>query len=134
MAEEEITDKLSLLWDGEQHWLEPGGLFLDDGSAHVIDGFEELEEEDVLSPFESPSRTPILRDTSFGWDTEEYRRKFPLRRAEQSWGSLSICLTAFATIAEVSKKQYEHVWPGIGSERDRAKWSFMTEEHITERM
>lgn len=129
-----FTDKLSLIWDGEQHWLQPGVLFSEEGAAQVIDGFEELEEEDILSPFESPSRTPILRDTKHAWDTEAYRRKFPLRRMEQAWGSLSVCLTAFATIAEIDKKQYEHVWPGIGSERGRVKWSFATEEHITERM
>ena len=136
MTDIEYTDKLSAIWDGEQHWFEPGVLFPEDGATMTIDGFEELDEEDELSPFESPSRTPILRDTRSDkkWDTEAYHTRFPLARTEQAWGSFSIALTAFATIAEISKKQYQHVWPGQGSVKDEVRWSFTTDEHITERM
>lgn len=134
MAEYETTDKLSAIFDGEQHWFLPGELFPETGASQIIDGFEELEEEEDLSPFESPSQTPILRDTVRTWDTDKYRERFPLARTEQAWGCFSIALTAFATIAEISKKQYQHVWPGQGSVKDEVRWSFTTDEHITERM
>ena len=134
MAEHETTDKLSAIFDGEQHWFLPGELFPETGALQVIDGFEELEEEEELSPFESPSQTPILRDTVRLWETEEYRERFPLARTEQAWGRFSIALTAFATIAEISKKQYQHVWPWQDPVKDEVRWSFTTEEHITERM
>ena len=124
---------LGSLWDGEQHWLEPGEYFGDQGSTLVIDGWEELEEEDVLSPFESRSLKPILKETALKWDTPEHNKKFPLRKTEQSWGSLSIILTAFARVAGVDKKQYQHVWPESGS-KSEVKWSFQTDEFITERM
>lgn len=128
MAEYETTDKLSVIFDGEQHWFEPGELFPTDGASQIIDGFEELEEEDELSPFESPSQTPLLRET--GRDDP----RFPLAKTEQAWGCFSIALTAFAAIAEISKKQYQYVWPGQGSAKDEVRWSFTTDEHITERM
>ncbi|AWY04525.1 hypothetical protein SEA_KRAMPUS_70 [Microbacterium phage Krampus] len=134
MAETEYAEKLSAIWDGEQHWFELGVLFPATGAAQTIIGFEDLEEEEELSPFESPSRTPILHNTAHSWDNERYRERFPLQRAEQAWGAFSISLTAFATIAEIDKKQYQHVWPGIGSEPGVVKWSFTTDEHITERM
>lgn len=132
MSEIEYAEKLSTIWDGEQHWFEVDDLFPADGASQVIDGFEDLEEEEELSPFESPSRTPILRDTGSSTALEE--KRFPLARTEQAWGTLAISLTAFATVAEISKKQYQHVWPGIGSEPGVVKWSFATDEHITERM
>ena len=134
MAEHETTDKLSAIFDGEQHWFLPGELFPETGALQIIDGFEELEEEEELSPFESPSQTPILRDAVRPWETEEYRERFPLARTEQAWGRFSIALTAFATIAEISKKQYQHVWPWQDPVKDEVRWSFTTEEHITERM
>lgn len=130
----ETTDKLSTIFDGEQHWFLPGELFPETGATKIIEGFEELEEEDELSPFESPSQTPILRDTARPWDTDSYRQRFPLARTEQAWGTFSIALTAFANIAEFSKKQYQHTWPGQGSVKDEVRWSFATDEHITERM
>lgn len=126
----ETTDKVSLIFDGEQHWFEPGELFPTDGASQIIEGFEELEEEEELSPFESPSQTPILRETR----TVKDDPRFPLARTEQAWGAFSIALTAFANIAEFSKKQYQHVWPGQGSVKDEVRWSFTTDEHITERM
>lgn len=129
----EFAEKLSDIWDGETHYFEAGVLFPEDGAAHIIIGFEELEEEDVLSPFESPSRTPILHQTRRERSALDQKR-FPLADVEQAWGAFSIALTAFAIIAEISKKQYQHVWPGIGSEPGVVKWSFTTDEHITERM
>lgn len=125
-----MTDKLSAIWDGEEHWFEPGELFAESGATLVIDGFEELDDEEELSPFESPAQTPILRETR----TIKDDPRFPLQRTEQAWGALSVALSAFAAIAEVDKKQYQHVWPGQGSERGMVKWSFTTTEHITERM
>jgi len=124
---------MSRMFDGEQHWLEPGEYF-GDGATQVVSGWEELEEEDVLSPFESPSLTPVLRDTEHKWATPEYNKRFPLRKQEQAWGSLSVILTAFAHVAGITKKQYQHVWPGQGSVKGEVKWSFQTDEFITERM
>ena len=124
-----MTD-MSRIWDGETHWLEPDDLFCSEGSTLVIRELEELDEEEDLSPFEPPSRTAILIETR----NIEDDPRFPNARAEQSWGALSIALTAFANIAEIDKKQFQHVWPGIGAVKDKVKWSFTTNEHITERM
>ena len=133
MAEYETTNKLSGIFDGEQHWVLPGELFPENGASQIIDGFEELEEEDELSPFESPSQTPLLRETERA-RSDLYKKRFPLARTEQAWGCFSIALTAFANIAEISKKQYQYVWPGQGSVQGEVRWSFATDEHITERM
>jgi hypothetical protein len=120
---------LSAMFDGEEHWLELDEHFLSDGATKVIDGWEELEEEDVLSPFESPSATPILRDTGRAPDP-----RFPHAQAEQAWGAFSISLTALANICQFEKKQYQHVYPGQKSEYGEIKWSFQTNEFINERM
>lgn len=129
----ETTNKLSAIFDGEQHWFEPGELFPTNGATKMIDGFEELEEEEELSPFESPSQTPILRETGRARSDLD-KKRFPLADIEQAWGCFSIALTAFANIVEISKKQYQHVWPGQGSDQGEVRWSFATDEHITERM
>ena len=133
MPEYETTNKLSGIFDGEQHWFLPGELFPEDGATKIIDGFEELEEEEELSPFESPSQTPILRETGRARSDLD-KKRFPLADTEQAWGCFSIALTAFANIVEISKKQYQHVWPGQGSDQGEVRWSLATDEHITERM
>lgn len=124
---------LSGMFDGQQHWLEPDEYFPSTGATLVVDGWEELEEEDVLSPFESPSVEPILRETGREY-SERYNQQFPLRATEQAWGALSVQLTALCSILGVSKKQYQHIWPGQGSTPDDIKWSFMTDEPFTERL
>lgn len=120
---------MSGMFDGELHWLEPDEYFPSTGATLVVDGWEELEEEDVLSPFESASQMPILRET--GVDRgEAYRAKFPLQQTEQAWGSLSVQLGALCTILDVPKKQYQHVDPNT----NQSRWSFQTDEPISERL
>lgn len=114
------------LWDGEEHFLEPGEYFQDTGATLVLDGWEEDEEEDVLSPLESATRIPVLRDTQ----TRNPDPRFPNAAAEQAWGALSITLTAMAYIVGVEKKQYQLV-----NHKDKtSRWNFQTTEFVTERM
>lgn len=124
-----MTASLSFLWDGEKHELEPGDQFNEDGATLVIDGWEEQEEEDVLSPFESPSRTPILRDTGMVV-SERYSERFPFRKLEQAWGSLSVNLGALATILGIERKQYQEV----DHKNKTVAWTFQATEGITERL
>lgn len=120
---------LSGIWDGEYHLLEPDVHFPSDGARMVIDGWEELEEEDVLSPFESPSREPILRRT--GDDRSELdKKRFPLRDTEQAWGSLSVVLGALSRVVEMPRKQYQN----INHQNKTVSWSFQADEFLTERL
>lgn len=121
---------LSGIWDGEYHLLTPDEHFPSDGARLVIDGWEELEEEDVLSPFESPSREPILRETGADWDTPKYRERFPMRGAEQAWGSLSVILGALSRVVEMPRKQYQNV----NHTTNEVTWSFQSDEFLTERL
>lgn len=118
--------KISELFDGETHWLVPGELFPEGGAAQVIVDWEELEEEDELSPFEAPSMEPILADKRASY---KYDNRPELADVEQAWGSFSIALTSFAQICGFEKKQYQH-----GTKAESVQWSFATTEHITERM
>lgn len=124
-----MSESLASLWDGETHWLEPGEHFPEEGARLVIDGWEQDEEEDVLSPFETPTLIPLLRETG-DQRSEEYWAKFPLQRTEQAWGSLSIQMTALATILGVAKKQYQH----NDYETKTVRWSFTSDEFLTERL
>lgn len=126
------TDSLSHLWNSDLHYLQLGVLFPEDGCNQIILDWEELEEEDELSPFESPSRTPILSEPKQRSDNQ--KKLFPLRDAEQAWGELSVVLTAFAHVVGCTKEQYELVWPGQSSVQDEVRWSFQTKEFVTERM
>lgn len=122
-----MTVELAHIWDGERHELEPGAYFVPEGSTLVLDGWEEDEEEDILSPFESPTLIPVLRDTR---DPKLDSPKFPNSRLEQSWGSLSVVLGAMATIVGVERKQYQEV----DRKNNTTAWSFQTTEFVTERM
>ena len=123
-----MSATLGGLWDGERHLLEPeDGQFPAEGATWVIDGWDEDEEEDVLSPFESATLIPRLRDTR---DPKLDSPKFPNSRLEQAWGTLSVTLTAMASIVGVDKKQYQEV----DVKNNTVGWSFQTAEFITERM
>lgn len=115
------------IWDGERHLLNPDEHFPTTGAYLVIDGWEEQEEEDVLSPFESPSVEPILRDTQQHADP-----RFPNRPAEQAWGALSVCLTAFANIAGIRKDQYQE--NQHDEKTTTTVWSFHAKEALGERI
>jgi len=120
---------ISGMFDGEQHMFDPAdGYFPDTGATLVIDGWEEDEEEDILSPFESATLIPVLRDT--GRPSARQDELFPHRHLEQAWGSLSITLTALSYILDISKKQYQHV----NHENGTMGWSFQLEEFLTERL
>lgn len=120
---------LASLWDGELHWLDPqDGYFPTTGAAQIIYGWEELEEEDILSPFESPSVEPLLRDTG----SPNPDPRFPQASLEQAWGTLSIHLTALATILGTPKKQYQHV--NHNTKPATSTWSFQSESFVTERL
>lgn len=122
--------ELSRIWDGEEHLFTPGEDFRAEGATLIVVGYEELEEEEELSPYESPSRRPILHDTRPAvWDRDADR--FPLAPTEQAWGSLSLTLTALAQILEIKKHQYQLVPPFGPGEHC---WSFRTDEPITERL
>lgn len=123
------TISLSGIWDGEYHLLEPDEHFPSSGAKMVIDGWEELEEEDVLSPFESPSREPILRETGSP-RSEIDRQRFPLRDTEQAWGSLSVVLGALSRVVEMPRKQYQN----INHKTNEVSWSFQTDDFLTERL
>jgi hypothetical protein len=115
------------LWDGEEHQLDPAdGYFPETGASLVLDGWDEDEEEDVLSPFESPTLIPRLRDTRTAKDDP----RFPNARLEQAWGSLSVVLTALSRVLESPKKQYEN----INHKANTVTWSFQAEEPLTERL
>lgn len=113
------------VWDGERHLLEPGEHFAE-GAYLVVDGFEEQEEEDVLSPFESPSVEPILREARAHPKDE----RFPLRDKEQAWGALSTTLSAFAAIVEAPKDQYQENNHATGE----TLWSFKTKQPLGDRI
>lgn len=120
-----MSTTLGGLWDGERHLLEPGEHFLTTGCTLVVLGYEELEEEDVLSPFESASQTPKLLDTGHVADP-----RFSQRETEQAWGSLSTILTSFAAIAEMPKKQYQE----NDVTNNTTVWSFTAEDNYSERI
>ena len=120
---------LSGIWDGEYHLLEPDVHFPADGARMVIDGWEDLEEEDVLSPFESPSREVVLRETG-SYRSPANLKRFPLLATEQAWGSLSIVLTALSQVLEMPKKQYEN----LNHKDNIVTWSFQADEPFTERL
>lgn len=122
-----MSEPLSLIWDGETHWMEVGEHFLDSGAELYIERWEEDEEEDVLSPFESPTMIPVV--SSIHNEREEYHKMFPLAKTEQAWGSLSINMTAMATIVGINKKQYQH----NNHLTKESSWSFTSEEFVTER-
>lgn len=124
-----MTISLSGIWDGEKHLLEPDVHFPSDGARDVIDGWEELEEEDDLSPFESPSRDVVLRTTGSPRSDLD-RKRFPMADTEQAWGALAVALTALATIVGVDKKQYQE----IDHKTNTHNWSFQTGEFLTERL
>lgn len=120
---------LSGIWDGERHLLDPDVHFPKDGARDVIDGWEELEEEDILSPFESPSRHVRLRIT--GSERSDLdRKRFPMADTEQAWGALSVSLTALAMILDVGKKQYQEIQHTTNTHN----WSFQTDDTFTERL
>lgn len=123
-----MSDSLAALWDGERHLLESGEHFPTTGARLIIESWEQDEEEDILSPFESPSRTPMLLET--GEQDEEYWAKFPMKGTEQAWGALSMSLTALSTILGVGKKQYQET----NYETKKTLWSFQSAEFITERL
>lgn len=118
---------LAGIWDGERHLLEPDEHFHSEGATMVIDDFEEQEEEDVLSPFESASVEPKLRDTGVVADP-----RFPNRPTEQAWGTLSVVLTAFANIVGISKDQYQENMHY--AKTTETVWSFTAKESLGERI
>lgn len=120
---------LAGIWDGERHLLEPGEYFLDTGARYVIDSWEEDEEEDILSPFESPTMIPLLRETGSPRSDLD-RQRFPMHDTEQAWGSLSIGLTALAMILDETKKQYQE----INHQNNSHAWSFQSDEFVIERL
>jgi len=124
--------KLSEIFDGELHWLEIDDQFPNSGASLVIDGFEEGEEEDVLSPFESPTQEPILRETYER--TDKNIEMFPLGRAAQAWGALSTTLTALSYIMEFGKHQYQHTHPDPQIKGGEVRWSFKTDTHVSDRL
>lgn len=124
-----MSVSLSGVWDGKRHLLEPDVHFSSEGARLVIDGWEELEEEDVLSPFESPSREPILRMTGSPRSDND-RKRYPNADAEQAWGGLSITLTALAKVMGVDKKQYQN----IDHKENTVTWSFQCDESFLERL
>ena len=118
--------RLSEIWDGTKHDLEPDVHFCSTGCTLVIDGYEELEEEEPRSPFELPSKAPVLKETR----TRDYDPRFPNRPLEQAWGCLSVNLTAFAMLAEVNKEQYQENNHSTGEIR----WTFMSKRELAERI
>lgn len=122
-----MTAALAHMFDGERHLFDlADGYFPETGATLVIDGWEEDEEEDVLSPFESATLIPVLRETR----TIKDDPRFPLSRLQQAWGGLSIQLTALCYIIGVQKKQYEEV----NHKEDTRNWSFQMDEFVTERL
>ena len=118
---------LASMFDGERHTFDlEDGYFPPTGATLVIDGWDEEEEEDVLSPFESASLVPVLRDTGSLRDDP----RFPDRELEQAWGALSVTLTALAQILGVGKKQYQE----IDHQNKTVAWSFQTDDFVTERL
>jgi len=114
------------IWDGGRHLLTPGEHFPEDGAYLVIDKFEEQEEEDILSPFESPSVDPVLRDTQYLPAT----MRLPMQEVGQAWGALSSALSAFANIANVRKDQFQENNHATGE----TLWSFQTKQELGERI
>ena len=119
-----MAEPLSALFDGERHLLEPDEHFSSEGSSLIMVGFEALE-DDELSPFES-ALEPIFQDKPASY---KYDNKPVNADLEQSWGSLSIQLSAFANVCGFQKKQYQENVHG-----EPPMWSFQTDEFISERM
>lgn len=117
---------LSEIWDGEVHYFQPGEDFPDDGARLIVAGWEDLDQEEALSPFESPSVAPVIRET--GDVARDTRR--PLAGTEQAWGSLSVKLTSFSRIIGAPKDQYQLI-----NHRDNiVRWSFQTKDFYAERV
>lgn len=113
------------IWDGERHLLTMGEHFREDGAAWIVTGYTEQEEEDVLSSFEAPSVEPVLTLTG-----DYSMPKLPGAGAEQAWGTLSVILTSFASIAGITKQQYQennHV-TGV------TVWSFKAKQELGDRI
>jgi hypothetical protein len=123
-----MSQTLGGLWDGELHYLEPDEFFPSTGAPFIIAGWEDEEEEDVLSPFESPTVVPLLQETG-DIHGEDYYKSFPTRRAEQAHGALTIYMNALGNILEVSKKQYQV----NDHENHTTRWTFQS-DFLTERL
>lgn len=116
------------IWNGEKHLLEPGEHFPEEGAYLVVVGWEEQEEEDVLSPFESATVEPILKHTQTYPDDP----RFPNRNVEQAWGSLSVALGAFAEIAGIRREQYQE--NRHDNKTVTRMWTFQAKQELGERI
>jgi hypothetical protein len=92
---------LGQLFNGQDHELEPDGLF--EGATMVVDSTEEEEEDEPLDPYEEPSQVVMLRETA-----SPFLVISPDMEFSQGWGMLSGCLGALAEIVGGTKRQYQH--------------------------
>lgn len=93
---------LGQLFNGQEHELEPEGMF--ESAVMVVDSMEEADEEqEPLDPYEEPSQVVMLRETGSPWALV-----LPDQEFSQGWGMLSGCMGALASIVGGTKRQYQH--------------------------
>jgi hypothetical protein len=95
--------KLSSLFDGDTHELEPGVDFESD-VVQALDGFEVVSEDEEIEHWESPTLRPVFSDRS-GSTTAN---TIPGFDAQQGWGSLALAMSGLCRCLGVDKEQYQH--------------------------
>jgi hypothetical protein len=91
---------LSALWDGELHQLTPGEHF--NQAPRVVLELEEVEEEEPLDPYETPSQVAMVTETGSG------RKLLPDEEFSQGFGTLSMQLHALAMLLGGTREQFQH--------------------------
>jgi hypothetical protein len=94
------SGSLSALMDGEEHELVVGNHFTAPANR-VVSGWDEVEEDVELDPFESPELAPILVATG------ETPVKLPFADLSQGYACLVMRLRNYASIMEMETRHYE---------------------------
>lgn len=99
--------RLADLFDGEMHLLEPGEDFTWPVDK-VIVGWEEVDEDEPLGPYESPALEPVFSDTPYlhGAWLKEPRDK-EKHQIGQGWGSFSVAMSTFVHLTKSQKHQMQ---------------------------
>ena len=116
--------KMSDLFDGEVHYIDPVKDFKVP-TVTVVKGWDEDEDElDELGPYESPSPLPLWHDNPA---TYNKNGPLPFQLEEASWASLSIALGSLCTIVGGSRVAHEHVAYGSKNEMLQPTYTFKFE-------
>jgi len=91
--------KLSELFDGEIHALQPGTDF---GPARMVVKDWTVTDGETLSPYELPTAVPILTKTGSNPDP-----RLPMAEIEQGWGAFCVSMSSLCRVLGVDKNMHQ---------------------------